>query len=1175
MAVDYGQTNLVGAPFKGYVNDQIGIRQSKLGQSNKNNQEILWENGKTAFIALASSVDIKNTLIPELTITDSPVSNLTGFSAKPEDVPTGVTPSILTSTVTTTYKELNDGERRVKNALELPGDPTSWFGNTIASKYILFGGTSKANFDFGVDLASGDLLNANAGDYRFGVTNNTSEFNNFAYGLGGTEMGINAMPGITGFSVKSRNMGSLKEVTVNIRANNENQFKIIDNLYCRIGYTMFLEWGNSQYFNNSGGYVSVNDNLAPSLIPTFLTKKYGLNDVSCPSKFLAYIEKNKERSCGNYDAFFGRVKNFSWEFNQAGYYEITLSLISWGDIIESLGVDGQFGSQPVSYEEGGPNVQPNNSSALSTFLSIASQPIQKQTTTLVQSTKEGLSDQLITIVEDASIFKTTLVAETSDEFKTSMGTFTSDPTNVITTDTSDTAPTINYTRLETSVNKIISATAQFGNNKYFYIRFGDILDFIRDRLLIYHPECNNEPIVDIDTKDSNYCYYSGVNVSADPSKVMVRAALPFDVGTLKILASQDTKFTDSNNDGKDDTVEADWTYEVRFDHIFNLEKAKIERFVSKLSIPNENTTDPDDTLDVEVGKIMNIYFEYEFLLDTIKQLRDQKTKKLPLFDFLNKLCETANSCLGGVNRLSIRLKDDHIIQIYDQNPLYGVQYSPPANIINLYGINPNKRTIDTQSLEETLSGEGSFVTDFNIKTELTNEFSTTVAIGAQAQGGVIGEDSTGLSKWNYGLVDRYYPAKIDSINKQNNQDNPTTEERINRILGQLKFLWLGYAEGTRFNNVTSTQIVAGVENANTASSRDNVYYFKNFQTKRYEEFVKLQQDYLQELIKYKMELDNASRDTKYGTNQIGMLPINISVTMDGLSGIRIYDRLTIDTRFIPNYYPQTLVWLIKGVSHEIRNNKWYTKLETIAVPKLPNEFNLGEFNFSSLEDVTNIPESGPSTQSATGGNGASPYSNSPLAKKLASLGRTNGNLQYSDVNFIGASGGYVSVNQQGGTVSSTVKLSYSNNLKLNTWNGSQPIATWAKSWWLAKPAAIKLSDLTRMAAKDGINLTITSTYRSYAYQANTAKLPGGASQGNSPHGWGGAIDIAELYGAVNGSTDPTVNAQVRANNPTYLWLAENAPKTGWINPRRLADGAGTDECWHWEWWGTANLDLIK
>jgi hypothetical protein len=1158
--LDYGKTNLVGAPFKDYVNDQIGIRQSKLGQSNKGNQEIVWENGKTAYIALASSVDIRNTLNP--------------IPPATTNVPTQaqVEPTLEENIKNTENAYNNDGERRVKNVLELPGDPTTWFGNELAKQYILFGGTSNANLNISSDSTTGDLTKANAGDYRFGVTNNTSEFNNFAYGLGGTEMGINAMPGITGFNVKSRNMGSLREVTVNIRANNENQFKIIDNLYCRIGYTMFLEWGNSQYFNNSGGYISVNDDNAPSLIPTFLTKKYGLNEVSCPSKFLEYIEKNRERSYGNYDAFFGRVKNFSWEFNQAGYYEITLSLISWGDIIESLGVDGQYGGQPVSYEEGGPNPQANNNSALSSFLSIASQP-QGITSTSTNTTSVGTSTVSSTTTSiQFDVFKTTLQSDFTSVIGrgNGLGVFSSSSQSP-----GDTAPSIGYTRLETSVGKIISAHAIFGNDHYYYIRFGDILDFIKDRLLIYHPECDNEPIVNIDTEDTNYCYYSGVNVSADPSKVMVRAELPFDVPTLKILASQDTKIVDENGDGKDDTTEDDWPYDVNFSSVFNLTQAKIERFVQNIT---------NGTSNIQVGKIMNIYFEYQFLLDTIQQLRDQKTKKLPLFNFLNNLCETASSCLGGVNRLAIRLKDDNILQIYDQNPIYGTQDSPSSNIINLYGFNTTTPTeirstgISSDGIEEfemivrPSYQVGSFVTDFNIRTELTNEFSTTVAIGAQAQGNVIGEDSTGLSKWNYGLVDRYYPSKIDSLQKTNKEDLPTTEKRINRLLDQLKFLWLGYADG----NYTTPNFQTTVNGITpTFTSFGKTYYFPNFQTTRYAEFVKLQQDYLQELIKYKMELDNANRDTKYGTNQIGMLPINISVTMDGLSGIRIYDRLAIDTRFIPNYYPQTLVWIIKGVSHEIKNNKWYTKLETIAVPKLPNEFNLKEFTSSNLEEIASIPQSGPSTQTATGGNGASSYTNSPLAKKLASLGRTNGNLQYSDVNFIGVSGGYVSVNQQGGTVRSTVKLSYSNNLKLNTWNGSQPIATWAKSWWLAKPAAIKLSDLTRMAAKGGINLTITSTYRSYAYQANTAKLPGGASQGNSPHGWGGAIDIAELYAAVNGSTDPTVNAQVRANNPTYLWLAENAPKTGWINPRRLADGAGTDECWHWEWWGTANLDLIK
>ena len=65
-----------------------------------------------------------------------------------------------------------------------------------------------------------------------------------------------------------------------------------------------------------------------------------------------------------------------------------------------------------------------------------------------------------------------------------------------------------------------------------------------------------------------------------------------------------------------------------------------------------------------------------------------------------------------------------------------------------------------------------------------------------------------------------------------------------------------------------------------------------------------------------------------------MLPLSINVTLEGLSGIRIYDKLRVDTRMIPNYYPQVLEWIIKGVSHSIQNNQWITSLETIAVPKI-------------------------------------------------------------------------------------------------------------------------------------------------------------------------------------------------------------------------------------------------
>ena len=54
------KSNLLGDNFKPYVNGQIKIRQNKLGKQIKTNEEIVWENAKTAYVALASSVNIQN-----------------------------------------------------------------------------------------------------------------------------------------------------------------------------------------------------------------------------------------------------------------------------------------------------------------------------------------------------------------------------------------------------------------------------------------------------------------------------------------------------------------------------------------------------------------------------------------------------------------------------------------------------------------------------------------------------------------------------------------------------------------------------------------------------------------------------------------------------------------------------------------------------------------------------------------------------------------------------------------------------------------------------------------------------------------------------------------------------------------------------------------------------------
>jgi LAS superfamily LD-carboxypeptidase LdcB len=122
----------------------------------------------------------------------------------------------------------------------------------------------------------------------------------------------------------------------------------------------------------------------------------------------------------------------------------------------------------------------------------------------------------------------------------------------------------------------------------------------------------------------------------------------------------------------------------------------------------------------------------------------------------------------------------------------------------------------------------------------------------------------------------------------------------------------------------------------------------------------------------------------------------------------------------------------------------------------------------------------------------------------------------------------------------------------------------------------------KQAAKDAkVKWTITSAYRTANYQKQLKDASDAAARargekesttvagaGNSPHGWAVAIDIGELYADANGgSGNPSVNKRVRESSALYRWLSNNAPAYGWYNPYRLADTSGTDECWHWEYWG--------
>lgn len=927
-------TNLLGDDFKSYVRDQIIQRQERLGNPTKTNQDIDWMNSKTSYVRLASSIDIRNTvstLKTPYTLEElendipSPPGDTTGGASGNYG---GTNPAVIrrnlaiankigdiykTTTVPHKIFGENVGDYR-RRKLDLP---ENFMGNELAKFLVLHGGAEKA-------AINGDELELQK---RYGLITDYSDFGNElkAYGFQNKDWGFVGMPGIESVDIKSRSMGSIREAKVSLRVNSAAQLSMIDALYLKLGYSMFLEWGNTSHYNNDGDYQKGAD-IDYSLLFDFLEPTGDIKEN--PIEFIKLIEKQRERSNGNYDALIGKVTNFDWEFNPSGFYTATLTIISWGDIIESLKIDGYHPNVKTKEELEDDSALPvtsrENESALNQFIYEATLPSNTEFSIGPVSfdSFKPTKKSIIPSLDYEAYFK-----RLGQTFQYA-GSTNAELVN------NDYSAILDYSRAETnSSGSIISGWGLFGaeSTPYYYLRFGDLLDFIKDKLIIYSGENLQNPIIEINTDpDKNYCFNPGTNVSADPSKVMIRR---YPAGGILIAESFWESIQNKIGSGDLKLKKTALTYNHP---IFQGEMSGADGAVD-VNL-EEFDTEFNGTI---AGNIMNIYFEKEYLYSTIDNLRDKTTGKIPLYQFIKELLSTANSCLGGVNNLDLRIKDDQTLEIYDQNPLYGTKafevgeddYTSPA-ILQVYGVGHSTKGRMGDPFTSISYKAGSFVTNFGIKTEITNALATTIAIGAQANNEVVGEDATAFSKFNYGLVDRIYPEKVDSRKKAKNTDEDYELEELESLtlkwlifMGQYQTQYL--VTDDSFAKAAGKTLATFFSGGGVGAGDDRtVYAFPYLNPSQYSSFVKLQQDYFKAYLKY------YSKQKNEPTNQMGMIPINVNLEMDGISGIRIYDQLHIDTRFLPDHYTRSLVFIIKGVSHSFKGNRWVTSIDTVAQPKV-------------------------------------------------------------------------------------------------------------------------------------------------------------------------------------------------------------------------------------------------
>lgn len=187
--------------------------------------------------------------------------------------------------------------------------------NELAKKYVLQGGILNVT-----TTGQGNKI-VDTFALKSGLGGASSTYSNLTAGGVPNRLGIKPMPGITNVSIQSKGAyGSLQEATVSFVCWDIKQLEELELLYMRPGYTVLFEMG--------WDYAKANGELPRYDI---LNKEnLVLNDG------FKQIYELIEKSNGNYNALLGYVKNYNWSARDDGGYDCTTSIISLGEILESL-----------------------------------------------------------------------------------------------------------------------------------------------------------------------------------------------------------------------------------------------------------------------------------------------------------------------------------------------------------------------------------------------------------------------------------------------------------------------------------------------------------------------------------------------------------------------------------------------------------------------------------------------------------------------------------------------------------------------------------------------------------------------------------------------------------------------------------------------------------------------
>jgi hypothetical protein len=816
-----------------------------------------------------------------------------------------------------TWIKLASGASVTSEVLTNSDLSTLFKGTGLAKNNVLFGGTSIFNGSSLVQKEGRDQIYQDS------------------------EFGPVPMAGIVSANIKALNRGSLKKANVNLKVHSKEQFETINILYLRLGYTVLLEWGNAFYLDENGEIDSV---LNTVIEDSFFNSSNYLD-------LLTNIESKRSFYCGNYDGILGTVTNFDWNFNPDGSYDINITILSMGDIIESLKTNVSIDRKLVTFLT---DVNQSNS-----YTPIAAQTVEGNKASSLLNSMLWLWTYLDSIDTGA---KSEVSITLTDGKKVKVGEFIN---NNVTTLTSSTK-TYKFRTPDVVVNGAMTYVEEIKP-----LSGTDPLTDAKNELVKrYNLKTGASfTISDIQTYGSTPTYYLGIAGGLNQNY--------YDFTEIPSTATTTTTVTNPISDAPPKVafkiLATSPQYYVKFGYLLQFIRNKIVPLI-------DNRTDKPPLIDIAYGENssmmytlpitisanpmvcivkngifdksngksqrafdglesffdqnnynkaypMNIYLNTEFVAQCLSTTTDDRGDT-NLFSFLVEICNGINRALGGVNNLEpIVTEDSNVINIIDTTPI-PLEISNNSTFLELFGY---------------FGTDSNFARKIELKTTITPELASIATVGATAKGYVKGTEAISFSKLNAGLIDRFNKELIPP-----SPNYTATEPKDNYDKDFIGWVNLCYGLDGDF-------------------TQDKIGNFS-------EDLIKKNVSIVTEYYKYLLATSPGSQN---GT--LGFIPFKLNFTLDGISGLKIYNKLSIDTRFLPSNYGSALDFLVTGISHELKGNDWTTEIQTTVIGKtslatIPKPSNVGELSSDPRIVEVSAPSGGgtngaPTNVTGVGGTG--------------------------------------------------------------------------------------------------------------------------------------------------------------------------------------------------------------